>query len=819
MDSEIPSDTTLGTEPPTTETDSPFRRMLDALPVAAYTCDRNGLITYSNPAATALLGRAPKLNDPADRFGGSFELFQKDGTPIEPAESWTAHTIRTGEPSSGEEIQIGLPDGSRRTVLAHANPIRDEKDRIIGAVNLLMDCPEDNRDEHHAGLLAAVVESSEDAIIGKTLDGRILYWNPAAERLFGYSPSDAIGQPTSLIIPPSRREEERSVLSRVARGHRVLHYESERVTKQGHTIPVSLTASPIRDREGRVIGASTISRDITEQRKNRESLMNARDDVATQLADLHRLHAMSVRLTTTFEARPIMDDALSTAAAVEGTTLGLLSLSGPHEKLSVGATLGLDPQLIDAMEHVRRGGATGTCHRDRRRVVIEDIETDPVFPEYREAARSLGIRAVHSTPLVTHTGKIVGVLSTYFRTTHRPSDRATHFADLCARQTAECIENATLYGELREIDRSRNEFLAVLAHELRNPLAPIRNSARALHLGTAHFRDRQSALEVIDRQISHMTRLIDDLLDIARITGNKLELRRERIELAAVVGAAAETSRGWIEANDQQLVVSVPPLPIYLDADLTRLAQVVANLLHNASKFSHRGAQISLTATREGGDAFVSVKDDGIGVAKEQQDRIFDIFAQAESGLGRTHGGLGVGLTLAKRLIELHGGSIHVHSEGAGKGSEFVIRLPMAMGELARSMRPDRGGSSHPAPLRILVVDDNRDAADSLGMLMRMMGNDVRIVYDGQTALDAAREFKPAAILLDIGLPIVNGYEVAREIRRRPWGESMLLIATTGWSQPNDMERSREAGFDHHLVKPLDPATLMRLLQTPSRES
>jgi len=190
------------------------------------------------------------------------------------------------------------------------------------------------------------------------------------------------------------------------------------------------------------------------------------------------------------------------------------------------------------------------------------------------------------------------------------------------------------------------------------------------------------------------------------------------------------------------------------------------------------------------------VKDDGIGVAKEQQDRIFDIFAQAESGLGRTHGGLGVGLTLAKRLIELHGGSIRVHSEGPGKGSEFVIRLPMAMGELARSVRPDRGATSHPAPLRILVVDDNRDAADSLGMLMRMMGNDVRIVYDGQTALDAAREFKPAAILLDIGLPIVNGYEVAREVRRRPWGESMLLIATTGWSQPNDMERSREAGFD-----------------------
>src|SRR5262245_21667624 len=433
MDSEIPYDTTLGTEPRATETESPFRQMFDELAIPAYTCDRDGLITYFNPAAATLLGQAPRLNDPAGRFCASSELYQSDGARIDPTECWTALAMRNGRACSAE-VQVGQTDGSRRTVVAHASPIRDVTGRIVGAVNLLTDCGE-RRDEHLGGLLTAVVQSSEDAIIGKTLDGQILYWNPGAERLFGHSPSDAIGQPTSLIIPPSRREEERSVLSRVARGQRVLHYESERVTKQGQTIPVSLTASPIRDSEGRVIGASTISRDITEQRKNRESLMNARDEVATQLADLHRLHAMSVRLTTTFEAQPIMEDALSTAAAVEGTTLGLLSVSGPHERLSIGATLGLDPQLIDAMEHVRRGGATGTCHRDRRRVVIEDIETDPVFPEYREAARSLGIRAVHSTPLVTHTGKIVGVLSTYFRAPHRPSDRATHFADLCARQT------------------------------------------------------------------------------------------------------------------------------------------------------------------------------------------------------------------------------------------------------------------------------------------------------------------------------------------------------------------------------------------------
>jgi len=820
MNPESPLSATVRTTIRRFEVESQFWRMLDALPVAAYTCDREGLITYFNPPAAALWGREPELNDPIDRFCGSFELYRSDGIPITHAECWMALALHEGHAYNGEEIQIGRPNGERRVALTHVSPIRDADNEIIGAVNVVVDITDRRRDEQREGLLAAVVESTEDAVVGKTLDGTIIYWNPSAERLFGYAKEEAIGQPSSLTIPPDRRDEERSTLSRLSRGQRAEHYETERVSKQGRIVPVSLTTSQIRDPIGRVIGASAISRDITEQRKAREALMDARDEVAVQLADLHRLHAMSVRLTTTFELTPIMEEALATAAAVEGTTIGLLSLCDASEKLTVGSSLGADPQLLDAMEHVRRGGAVGTCHRDRRRVVIEDIETSPVFPEYRDAARSLGIRAVHSTPLITHTGKIVGVLSTYFRAPHRPSDRAVHFADLCARQAAECVENARLYGALREADRSRNEFLAVLAHELRNPLAPIRNSARALHLGAAHLRDRQAALEVIDRQINHMTRLIDDLLDIARITGNKLELRRERIELAAVIGAAAETTRSWIEGNDQELVVSVPPLPIYLDADLTRLAQVVANVLHNASKFSHRGAQISLTATREGSDAFVTIKDAGIGIAPEEQGRIFDIFAQTERGLGRSRGGLGVGLTLAKRLIELHGGSIRVHSDGLDKGSEFVVRLPMAMGEFhTRAAAADRGGATHPAPLRILVVDDNRDAADSLGMLMRMMGNHVRIVYDGRTALAAAQEFQPAAVLLDIGLPLVNGYEVAREIRQQPWGKSVLLIATTGWSQPNDMERSREAGFDHHLVKPLDPGALMQLLHAPERDA
>lgn len=671
-----------------------FLDLLEKLPAGAYTCDMKGLITYFNADAVRLWGREPRLNDPRDRFCGSFRLIGSDGSPIDHSDCWMAKVISEGRAYNGEEILIERPDGQRISVLTHANPIRDESGRQVGAVNVLID--------------------------------------------------------------------------------------------------------------------------ISERANSERALLLVKDELATQLDDLRRLQEMSVRLSNSLELQPILEETLRAAAAGEGATMGLLSLTEPDsERLKVGASLGFDREFLDALDKLESAeGACGMAYQARRRIVIEDTETDPTCASIRDLAAKSGFRAVHSTPLITRSGKVVGVLSTHFPNRHRPSLREMQLADLCARQAVDFIENGRLYSQLREADRSKNEFLATLAHELRNPLAPIRNAVQILHMKAAPSPEVQWALEVVDRQMEQMTRLVDDLLDIARITGNKLELRRQPIELAEVLRVAVQTSRPLMDASGQQFTLSLPEIPIHLDGDLTRLAQVVSNLLNNSSKYTERGGRIALSASLEGGEAVIAVKDSGIGIPADMLPRVFEIFTQVHRAPEQFPTGLGIGLTLVKRLVEMHNGTIEARSPGIGQGSEFVIRLPAVIqGPDAIRATAGAGAGTRPATeLRVLIVDDNLDAAASLGLLLRLTGHEVRTAHDGAEALRVAEEFRPDVAVLDIGLPKLDGYEVAGLIRRETWGEGMVLIAATGWGQETDRHRSREVGFDHHLVKPVDPAALIQLL-------
>jgi len=367
--------------------------------------------------------------------------------------------------------------------------------------------------------------------------------------------------------------------------------------------------------------------------------------------------------------------------------------------------------------------------------------------------------------------------------------------------------------ELRCADRRKDEFLATLAHELRNPLAPIRNAVQVLKAKGPKDPDLMWGRDVIDRQVGQMARLLDDLLDVSRITRNTLELRRGRVSLAVVVESALETSRPLIDQMKHQLVVSLPPQPVPLDADTTRLAQVFSNLLNNAAKYSDPGSRIWLTAKRQGDELVVSVKDSGIGIAKDRLRHVFEMFSQETPALERAQGGLGIGLSLVRGLVELHGGSVEAKSEGPGQGSEFVVRLPVA-GEPVQPTPTGREGEATPVKtsLRILVVDDNRDGADSLSMMLKLMGNETRTAYDGEAAVAAAGEFRPDVILLDIGLPKMSGYDVCRRIRQEPWGGQAVIVAQTGWGQEEDRQKAQDAGFDHHFVKPVDMAALMMLL-------
>ncbi len=364
---------------------------------------------------------------------------------------------------------------------------------------------------------------------------------------------------------------------------------------------------------------------------------------------------------------------------------------------------------------------------------------------------------------------------------------------------------------LREADRRKDEFLATLAHELRNPLAPLRNALEILRMAEPDPVMTKKAQDMMQRQLNQMVRLVDDLLDVSRITTGKLAIRKGAIDLQAVVHDAVETVRPFIESRGHKFEVNVPSDPVVVEGDRTRLAQVIGNLLNNAAKYTDHGGHISLTLEREAEAAVIRVRDSGIGLEPKSLSSIFDMFVQVDRSLERTQAGLGVGLTLAKRLVFLHGGTLTAHSEGKGSGSEFVVRLPVAGALLPED--PARATSSSETPSRrILLADDNVDFASSLAALLTARGHEVRIAHDGAEALATAQHFNPDFAFLDLGMPKVHGYEVARRLRESPDTSDCVLVAVTGWGQEDDRQRAREAGFDRHLVKPIDASDIETIL-------
>ena len=434
-----------------------------------------------------------------------------------------------------------------------------------------------------------------------------------------------------------------------------------------------------------------------------------------------------------------------------------------------------------------------------RRAALAALAADGTWRGELHFVRRDGSRGVCETvvkPLANARGDIYGAVSINRDITER-------------RRAEQQLKRLNL--ELSKADRRKDEFLATLAHELRNPLAPMRNVLEILRL--KEFSDPQLnwSRDVFDRQLQHMTHLVDDLLEVSRITQGKLELRKQRLELARAMQSAMEAARPTVQASSHHLSVTLPREPLYLDADPTRLSQMILNLLNNAAKYTPPGGSISLAAQREGDEAVIVVRDSGIGIPIEHLDSVFEMFSQLAPALDRSQGGLGIGLALVRGLAELHGGTVAAFSGGPGTGSEFVIRLPLskAVCAPANNAPPE---APHAGGLRVVVVDDNADAADSLAMVLELEGHEVRTAGDGVAGLELIGNFAPQAVILDIGLPLLNGYEVARRIRRDYPDAGMLLIAVTGWGQQQDKQTAVGAGFDHHFTKPVDPQELQRVL-------
>jgi PAS domain S-box-containing protein len=567
-------------------------------------------------------------------------------------------------------------------------------------------------------------------------------------------------------------------------------------------------------RDGRALRLRGASVDITERKQMEALLRSTRDDLTQQVADLLRLHELSSQLLELPSLQAQLEAILRAVCEFHGTRQGLVSLCDrDRQHLVAEASLGFSAAALERLGAVRLGqGACGSAVAERRRVIVQDTEQDACFADFRELAASEGFRAVHSTPLVSQGGEVLGAVSVHFANPRVPSEREMRLADICARKAAVFVERARAQAALHDADRRKDEFLAMLAHELRNPLAPIRQAAVISQSPTATEAQKRWSHEVIDRQVQHMALLLDDLLDVSRITRGMLQLRKSPTLLSEVIDAAVETARPLIDARRHKLLLEVPDEPLLLEVDALRMAQVIANLLTNAAKYTDPGGTVRVGAAAQGDDIEIRVADTGIGLRRESLGEIFEMFTQVRSVEDRSAGGLGIGLALARGLVQLHGGAISAHSEGPGRGSCFTVRLPRARAVAAAEALPAPLPHAAMPARKVLVADDNRDAAESLAELLRLGGHEVAVAFDGEAALAEYARFLPDVALLDIGMPKLDGNAVAGEIRRLHGERHTTLVAITGWGQDKDKNEAFAAGFDHHLTKPVDPEKVNRLL-------
>jgi PAS domain S-box-containing protein len=617
--------------------------------------------------------------------------------------------------------------------------------------------------------------------------GRVASWNPGAERIKQYRAEEIIGQHISRFYPAEdiqagKPEHELRVAAAAGR------YEDEgwRLRKDGSRFWSSVVITALRDDAGKLRGFSKITRDMTERKQAEENANRLQQEAAARRAAEE--HAAAIwqereRLRVTLVS--IGDGVIATDAEGRVTLLNPVAeaLTGWESAQATGQPL---QNIFAIVNEQTRQEVENPVAKVLRLGHIVGLANHTLLLAREGQARPIDDSAA---PIRNEQGQTVGVVLVFRDVTER-------------RRTEET---------LREADRKKDEFLAILAHELRNPLAPIRNGLQIVRLADERA-VREQALQMMERQLGQMVRLVDDLLDISRISRNKLELRKANIPLAAVIDNAVETARPLIDTRGHTLTVRLPAEPVSLDADLTRLAQVFWNLLNNSAKYTDPGGRIELAAERQDSSVVVTVRDNGIGIPADEIDSLFTLFSQVDLSLERAQGGLGIGLALVKGLVEMHGGSVAVESDGVGKGSTFTVRLPVALAEEPAAMPPTVDHLASASKRRVLVVDDNRDAAASLAMMLTLAGHDTRTAHDGLQALELADAFRPDVILLDIGLPKLNGYDTCRRIREQPWGREIFTVAVTGWGQEDDRRRAQAAGFDQHLVKPVEFAALAQLL-------
>ncbi len=544
------------------------------------------------------------------------------------------------------------------------------------------------------------------------------------------------------------------------------------------------------------------------------------------------LQEVSTRLVRGGDTDPPLLEIVDAAMAITGAEMGNIQLLDHGVgALRIAASRGFERPFLEFFDAIDGRQCPCGLVNSGARVVIGDVSTSPVFlgTPILEVLLTAGVRAVQCTPLVSRSAELLGVLSTCYRTPRVPPERNLGLLDVLARQAADWIERTQSQDELRlakkaleEADRRKNEFLAALAHELRNPLASIMAGSRLLRVASPSMQQSKQTRDMIEREVGQLSRLVDDLLDVSRIATGRVTLRHEALDLRKIIDRALETTRPLFEVRKQRLQFDLPREAVRVRGDSVRLVQVLSNLLSNAAKYTPIAGTITLTAGMKRRQAVVRILDNGIGIARADLPRIFHLFNHIERSRDHSEGGLGIGLTLSWRLVDMHKGSLEAFSDGPGRGSEFVLRLPL-IEEVAKAskgrVRPTdecatsaRGARSRARSRRILLVDDNKAFATAMTSLLNAMGHQVHAIHDGAAAVATARAMRPQVVLLDINLPGKRGYEIAREIRADPALADTLLVAVTGYGQEQDKRRAQRAGFDHHLTKPVDEHVLETLI-------
>ncbi len=759
-----------------------LRRMVESVKdVAIFTLDPDGRVVTWNPGARRLFGYADR------------EIVGRNGevlfTPEDRAAGVHARELATAEARgrATDERWHLRQDGSRFFTSGVTSPIRDEEGRLCGFTKVARDITDNMRAEEAlreaAVRLKAIVNTAVNGILTMDDRGVVETMNPAAERIFGYRHDEVVGRGIAMLLPgPSRDEHDDSLESYLRSGSPAIIGAIREVhgrRKDGSVFPMEMAVSESRLGDRRIF--TGIVRDISEFKR-------AVEERTRFLAELQAERAL---LNTLLDNAPIGFGFFDHDMRYVRLNPALAELDGLPPEDHLGRALPevlprMSPELFDAFRRVLRGGDS-VVNREFR----GETPLHPGRPRY-------WLGSVY--PVKTPDGAILGA--------------GAVVADIDDRKRME--------EALKEADQRKDQFLAMLAHELRNPLAPISNAVQIMKVEGLSGPNFQWSVKVIEDQVKHMTRMVDDLLDVSRITRGKVVLQTEPVELSTVVDLAVEASRPLIDDYRHRLTVALPDRPVLLEVDPARMAQVLSNLLNNAAKYTDEEGEIVLSAERRGRQVAIRVQDNGTGIAPELLPHIFDMFTQADQTLSRSRGGLGIGLTLVRSLVEMHHGRVTVRSEGPGKGSEFTVRLPVSAESDAAEGEPEP--DAIPAEVveaerlprrRILVVDDNRSNATSLGVLLRALGQDVEMAYDGPTALELIRDRRPDLVLLDIGLPGMDGYEVARRCKQDDELRRILLVAMTGYGKDEDRRRSHEAGFSAHLVKPVNLEDLRVLLGQP----